>query len=110
MAHLHTLSVTRTTPPFSLFPVPPFGLEAPPPDEVCAVRPIPDALLDTLLADGSQLRMLEIDWWEVDEKQVAKLAKALVNLEKFKFHLDAPFTKLVSPFGSFACLYATTQI
>ena len=96
IANLHSLSVTRNTPPFSLFPVAPFGLEPPPPDDACVVRSIPDALLDALLEHGGELRVLEIDWWEVDDKQVGKLAKTLTNLERFKFQLDAPFTRLVS--------------
>jgi len=60
------------------------------------VKPIPEALFDALLEDGIGLRVLEVDWWEVSSDQVSKIAKTLVNLEKFKFELDAPFSKLVS--------------
>ena len=96
LCNLQTLSITRSTPPFSLFPAPPLGHEPPPPDDVCAVKPIPEVLFEALLADGVGLRVLELDWWEVSSDQVSKLAKTLVNLEKFKFELDAPFAKLVS--------------
>lgn len=96
LSNLQTLSITRSTPPFSLFPVPPLGHEPPPPDDVCAVKPIPESLYEALLAEGTGLRVLELDWWEVSSDQVSKLAKTLTNLEKFKFELDAPFSKLVS--------------
>ncbi|KAL7411200.1 hypothetical protein BDY24DRAFT_141983 [Mrakia frigida] len=108
LSNLQTLSITRSTPPFSLFPVPPLGHEPPPPDDVCVVKPIPEALYEALLAEGTGLRVLELDWWEVSSDQVSKLAKTLTNLEKFKFELDAPFSKLLlltTPFSSLTRLH-----
>ncbi len=101
MSSISTLSVSRTINPFDMSGVI---------DEVAALKPIPQELLEKLKDEGSGITRLECDWWAWTPLDLKELLEECPELEEIRITLNAPFSKLFNLANIFANMLRLKKI